>query len=84
MPEFSLQDRWRIDHEMGWWGAAYFGEVDVALVQTSEGFLTAVVGTQVCFLCLALLASVSLSFCRCLSLSLLSLSSSLFSRLAPC
>jgi len=25
------KDRWRIDHEMGWWGAAYFGEVDVAL-----------------------------------------------------
>ncbi|CAK0849640.1 unnamed protein product [Prorocentrum cordatum] len=24
-------DRWRQDHEMGWWGAAYFGEVDVAL-----------------------------------------------------
>lgn len=26
------QDRWRLDHEMGWWGAAFFGEVDVALV----------------------------------------------------
>ncbi|CAE7286407.1 agiA [Symbiodinium natans] len=25
------KDRWRIDHEMGWWGAAFFGEVDVAL-----------------------------------------------------
>jgi hypothetical protein len=24
-------DRWRNDHEMGWWGAAYFGEIDVAL-----------------------------------------------------
>ncbi|CAK8986345.1 Chloramphenicol resistance protein [Durusdinium trenchii] len=24
-------DRWRLDHEMGWWGAAFFGEVDVAL-----------------------------------------------------
>jgi hypothetical protein len=24
-------DRWRQDHEMGWWGAAFFGEVDVAL-----------------------------------------------------
>ena len=22
------KDRWRIDHEMGWWGAAYFGKVD--------------------------------------------------------
>jgi hypothetical protein len=26
------KDRWRLDHEMGWWGAAFFGEVDVALV----------------------------------------------------
>lgn len=25
------KDRWRLDHEMGWWGAAFFGEVDVAL-----------------------------------------------------
>mmetsp|Transcript_78171 Transcript_78171/g.121958 ORF Transcript_78171/g.121958 Transcript_78171/m.121958 type:complete len:1461 (+) Transcript_78171:78-4460(+) len=25
------KDRWRQDHEMGWWGAAYFGEIDVAL-----------------------------------------------------
>lgn len=25
------KDRWRNDHEMGWWGAAYFGEIDVAL-----------------------------------------------------
>lgn len=25
------RDRWRIDHESGWWGAAFFGEVDVAL-----------------------------------------------------
>mmetsp|Transcript_39749 Transcript_39749/g.78599 ORF Transcript_39749/g.78599 Transcript_39749/m.78599 type:complete len:1454 (-) Transcript_39749:105-4466(-) len=27
-------DRWRQDHEMGWWGAAYFGEVDVALAMS--------------------------------------------------
>ena len=26
------KDKWRLDHEMGWWGAAFFGEVDVALV----------------------------------------------------
>eukprot|EP00440_Ansanella_granifera_P033574 gb/GFBE01036433.1/.p1 GENE.gb/GFBE01036433.1/~~gb/GFBE01036433.1/.p1 ORF type:complete len:1446 (+),score=313.09 gb/GFBE01036433.1/:1-4338(+) len=25
------KDRWRQDHEPGWWGAAFFGEVDVAL-----------------------------------------------------
>ena len=25
------KDKWRLDHEMGWWGAAFFGEVDVAL-----------------------------------------------------
>eukprot|EP00928_Gymnodinium_smaydae_P005193 TRINITY_DN11785_c0_g2_i1.p1 TRINITY_DN11785_c0_g2~~TRINITY_DN11785_c0_g2_i1.p1 ORF type:complete len:1479 (-),score=258.43 TRINITY_DN11785_c0_g2_i1:130-4020(-) len=27
-------DRWRNDHEMGWWGAAYFGEIDVALAMS--------------------------------------------------
>ena len=26
-----FKDRWRVDHEMGWWGAAFFGEVDVGL-----------------------------------------------------
>eukprot|EP00930_Biecheleria_cincta_P045226 TRINITY_DN31177_c0_g1_i1.p1 TRINITY_DN31177_c0_g1~~TRINITY_DN31177_c0_g1_i1.p1 ORF type:complete len:1417 (+),score=245.79 TRINITY_DN31177_c0_g1_i1:108-4358(+) len=28
------RDRFRQDHEMGWWGAAYFGEVNVALAMT--------------------------------------------------
>ena len=28
------KDRFRQDHEMGWWGAAYFGEVNVALAMT--------------------------------------------------
>lgn len=27
-------DRWRNDHEMGWWGAAFFGEIDVALAMS--------------------------------------------------
>lgn len=27
-------DRWKNDHEMGWWGAAFFGEIDVALAMS--------------------------------------------------